>query len=236
MTEMIELDLSDLWRVLIKRIWIIVLCTAIAGAAALVYTVGFIEPQYTAKVTMYVNNKSGENTDYVSSGELTAALRLVGTYVNIINSDSVLEKAANDSGLMMEADQIRSMLSASAVSNTEMFTVSVTCANPQMAADIANAVARVAPDEISKIIEGSSAKIIDYAKVPTRKSSPNNLANVLTGLAIGFLLAVLAVVIIHLADNRVRGERELEQICAVPVLGRIPDLDVEVKSNTVLRR
>ena len=232
MTETIELDLREIWRVLLKRIWIIVLCTVIAGTAVLIYTVNFVPPQYTASVSMYVNNNSGKDSDYISSGDLAVALRLVETYVNIIQSDSVLEKVADDTGLMLTARQIRSMLSASAVGETEMFKVTVTSTNPQMSADIANTIAKIAPGEISTIIEGSTAKIIDYAKVPAEQSGPNYLLNTITGFLCGFLLSVLVIVVAHMADNRVKGEQDLKHLCAVPVLGRIPDLDVVMKKTT----
>ena len=227
MNEMIELDLRDILRVLVKRVWIIALCAVIAGTAALVYTVNFVAPQYTASICMYVNNNSGKDSDYISSNDLSVATKLVATYVNIIRSDAVLEKVVDDAGLMLSASQIRGMVEATAVGKTEMFEVSVTSTNPQMSADIANTIAKIAPDHISSIIEGSTEKIIDYAKVPAQPSGPDYTQNAIMGFSCGLLLAILVIVIIHLADTRVKSDHELKNICRIPVLGRIPNLDTE---------
>ena len=231
MGETIEIDLRELGRVLLKRIWIIVLCTALLGVSVLVYTVSFVSPQYTAGVTMYVNNNSGGDSGYVSSNDLAVAIRLVGTYINIIKSDAVLEKVAEDAGLMLTAGQIRGMMEAETVGDTEMFQILITTPNPQMSADIANTIAKIAPEEISNIIEGSSAKVIDYAKVPTKKSSPNYLTNTVIGMLCGMVISTLAIAAMHLLDMRIKNEQDLERICAAPVLGVIPEMNLENKGS-----
>lgn len=222
MKDGMEIDVSELFKVLLKRAWIIVLCVLLAASVSLVYTANFVTPMYRAQVTMYVNNNSG-NTDTVSSSNLAVAMQLVKTYVNIIQSDTVLEKVIDETGLMLTAGQIRAMLTAESVNDTEMFAVYITSPDPQMSADIANAIAVVAPGEISKIIEGSSAKVIDFAKVPKSRVSPSFTVNTLLGGVIGGVLAVAFFVIQHLADTRIKTEEDLEKICQIPVLGSIPD-------------
>ena len=87
------------------------------------------------------------------------------------------------------------------------------------------------PDEIAAIIEGSSAKIIDYARVPKGRSSPNFTTNTILGAAIGAVLAIAVILIQNLLDLRVRNEEELAKIGSVPVLGVIPDLAIEMKNH-----
>lgn len=230
MTESVEIDLRELFNVLLKRAWIVILCAVIVGTSVLVYTVNFVTPQYKANVTIYVNNNSGKDNTYISSADLAVALRLVSTYVNIIQSNTVLEKVIAEAGMQLTTDQVRNMISAEVVGETEMFRVTVTTPNPQMSADLANAIATVAPDEIAAIIEGSSAKIIDYARVPKGRSSPNYTTNTIIGAFIGAVLAIIVILIQNLLDLRVRNEEELAKICSVPVLGVIPDLAMEVKN------
>ena len=231
MGESVEIDLRELFKVLLKRAWIVILCAVIVGTSVLVYTVNFVTPQYKANVTIYVNNNSGKDSSYISSSDLAVALRLVSTYVNIIQSNTVLEKVIAEAGMQLTTEQVRSMISAEVVGETEMFRVTVTTANPQMSADLANAIAAVAPDEIAAIIEGSSAKIIDYARVPKGRSSPNFTTNTILGAAIGAVLAIAVILIQNLLDLRVRNEEELAKIGSVPVLGVIPDLAIEMKNH-----
>lgn len=231
MNETVEFDLRELVKTVAKRIWIVVLCAVIVGMSVLVYTINFVTPQYQANVTIYVNNNSTGGETYISSSDLAVALRLVTTYVNIIQSNSVLEKVIDEAGLLLSADQVRSMISAEVVGETEMFKVTVTTPNPQMSADLANAIAKVAPDEISTIIEGSSAKIIDYARVPEGRSSPNYVTNTVIGALVGAFLAIAVIIMQNLLDVRVKNEEDLQKIYDIPVLGVIPDLADDTKDK-----
>lgn len=230
MDEMIEIDVKELLRGLWKRAWIIVLCAVLTAAISLVYTVNFITPTYKASVTMYVNNNS-EVSSGMTSSDLAVALQLVNTYVNIIQSDKVLEKVVEETGLNLTAAQIRSMLSAEVVDETEMFRVSIISPNAKMSTDIVNAIASIAPDEISLIVEGSNAKVIDYAKEPTSRHAPSYTGNTVLGGIIGAVLVIAVIVIAMLADNRVKNESDLGKIYNIPVLGVIPDFAETVKQK-----
>jgi capsular polysaccharide biosynthesis protein len=232
MNETVEFDLRDLVTTIVKRIWIVVLCAVIVGASVLAYTVNFVTPQYEAGVTIYVNNNSGRGEGaYISSSDLAVALRLVATYVNIIESNSVLEKVIEEAGLTLTAAQVRGMISAKPVDETEMFKVTVTTPHPQLSADLANAIATVAPGEIAAIIEGSSAKIIDYARVPTSSSSPNYYTNTVLGAFCGAVLAIFVILMQNVLNVRVKNEDDLQKICDIPVLGLIPDMSNSMKGN-----
>lgn len=231
MNENIELDLRDIFKVLLKRAWIIVLCAVILATSVCVYTMNFVTPKYEASVTMYVNNNTGKNSNNISSSDLAVALRLVSTYVNIIQSNKVLEKVIAETGMNLSVGQVRGMISAEVVDETEMFRVRVATSNPQVSADIANAIAAVAPGEISEIIEGSSAKVIDYARVPTSRSSPNYVSSAMLGAVAGAVLAAAVIVLCTVLDTRIKHEEDLKKICDVPVLGVIPDLSVDKKKQ-----
>lgn len=232
MSETLEIDLRDFLKNLVKRIWLVALCAVILGTAVFVYTKNFVAPKYQASVSMYVNNNSGKDSTYISSSDLAVALRLVATYVNIIQSDSVLDKVIQETRLPLTTAQVRSMISAHVVDETEMFKVTVTTPNPQMSADLANAIASFAPAVISEIIEGSNAKIIDYARVPKSSTSPNYMTSAVLGAIVGAALAVLAILIQTLLDVRIKNEEDLAKICNIPVLGIIPDLSVDPKTSS----
>ena len=232
MNETIELDLKEIGMVLIKRLWVIILCAAIVGLSVLTYTVNFVAPTYKANVTMYVNNSSGVNGQYMSSSDLAVAQRLVETYINIIASHTVLEKVVNASGLDITADELRGMLAAAAVGETEMFKISVIAKDPKMAADLANVIAEVAPGEITKIIPGSTAKVVDYARIPQNRYAPSYSSSAIMGFLVGGVLAAAFVMAQYLLDNRITKKEDLEKICNVAALGAIPAVDLENRTTT----
>lgn len=231
MKEGLEISLLELLRVLLKKAWLIILAALIGSLIFWGCTVNFVEPQYKASITMYVNSNSNQEGNYLSSSDLSVAVRLVNTYINIIESDRVLEKVVAETGAQLEHNALRKMIYAAAVNETEMFEVTVTSGDAQLSADLANAIAKVSPEVISQIIKGSSAEIIDYAKVPQTYISPNYTQSAILGFLIGALLAVAAIVIAHMLDVRIKSEEDLTGLFSVPVLGSIPDVIEIVKHS-----
>lgn len=230
-----EINLQEMLYAILNKIWLVVIAALVGGILMFVYTSYFVTPMYSASVTMYVNNSTKLNGDdminYITSSDLATSERLVTTYVSILKSNTVMEKVSDNvmetTGIRIPAVTIRNAMSAGAVSETEVFTVRISYSDPKMAATIANAIATVAPDEIGTIVEGSSTKVIDYAKVPTAPYSPNTTTNVALGLVGGIVFAIVLIVIMEMLDVRVRGEEDLAQLSDAPVLGVIPDFDVE---------
>ncbi len=185
-----------------------------------------VTPLYQANITVYVNNvRSGERIDYISGSNLQASQQLVNTYSNIIKSDTVLSKVAEEAGVDYMPDEMRKILTTKQVGETEMFNVYIVHPDPAEAAHIANAVATVAPAEIEGFVEGSSAKIIDYAKVPDKRFSPSYSRSAVLGAAVGGILALAYVTIRCLLDVRIKEEEDLTALFALPVLGQIPSFD-----------
>ena len=225
MNETVEIDLREIGRLLLKRAWLIVLCAVMLGGFALAYTVNFVTPMYQATTTLYVNN----NTEYenssnkVNSTDLAVALRLVNSYVDIVRREVVMSAVIDKLQMNISPAALRGMVSAQVQGETEIFSVTVTSPNPQMSADVANAIADVAPGIISGIISGSQAKVIDYARVPGGRSSPNYSSSAVLGALIGAALAILVIILADRMDVRLKSEEDLEKLSGVPVLGVIPD-------------
>lgn len=231
MDETVELDLREIFRAVRKKAWMVLLCALLVGALVFTYTFCFVAPLYQSSVTIYVNNGTGNNSGSISSTDLAVAIRLVNTYVNILKSDTVLEKVVENARVEYTAQDIRKMITAEPVEETEMFKVMVTAPDPNEAARIANSVAAVAPSEIASIIDGSAAKIIDYAKVPTSRHSPSYAVNTVIGIVVGALLAVIALALCEVLDTHVKGADDLARISPVPVIGMIPDITEEANTS-----
>ena len=219
----LEIDLQKLLMAYLSKWWQILASAGAAALAALIFTMNFITPMYQAKITVYVNNLSSDQVvEYITNTNLATAQRLVNTYVNIIQSDTVLEKVAQASGMDLTADDIRRMMSAAQVDGTELFDVVVTHPDPEQAAQLANAIAEVAPGEIAQFVEGSSTKIIDYAKVPQSPSSPSLSRNFVLGGLLGGVAAVAYLTLRFLLDVRIKDEEDLNALFEIPVLAQIP--------------
>ena len=229
MSENVELGLQDFLKFLAKRIWIILLCGLLLGSSTLLYSTSVLKPEYEASVSIYVNNASGQEGGRISSSDLQVAMRLVATYINIIQSDTVLDKVIETCGVNLDASQLREMISAKSIGETEMFRVTVRSHNPQMSMDLANVIAEIAPGVINQFIVGSTTQVIDWAKLPKSPCGPNYTLNTMLGAMIGIVLAVIGLVIYMLVDTRIKGEEDIAKICTIPVMGVIPNLSTDSK-------
>ena len=229
----LEIDLQKLLWAYLSRWWLIVGLAVVVGAASLYYTINCITPLYQASVKIYVNNiRAEQRVEYITGSNLETAQQLVKTYVTILQSDTVLEQVANAAGMEVSAQQIRGAMSARQVNETEVFSVTITHADPQTAAYLANAIAAIAPEAIAEFVEGSSTKIIDYAKVPTASSSPNHSRNTVLGGMVGGMTAALYVTLRFLLDVRVKDEEDLLALFDLPVLAQIPVFTANNKNRS----
>lgn len=227
MNETVEINLKEIGHGLLKRAWIIVLCAVLVGAAVLIYTITCVTPLYENHVKLYVNSNYNSESDSISSTDLAVALRLVNSYSIIIREDKVLEEVAkelNQQGWKVKSSQLKNMITTSVEAETEILKVTVRSNNPELSADVANAVANIAPDVISqRFIKGSYAEPLNEAKVNNRRCSPNYITSTLIGAVAGAMLAAVAILVYMHFDVHVKNEAVLESICKAPVLGVIPD-------------
>ena len=226
-----EIDLKSLAKDIMKRAWIIALCAVIVAVSSLVYNKNFVEKTYKAEITMYVVNKTTTEGSGMSSQNLAVALQLTKSYVKLIQTDRVLDKVVEKAEMTsVTAADIRKMMTVEVVDETEVFKVSIVSRNPRMSADIANAIASIAPDEIWQITGGSSVEVVDYAKVPTTHYAPNYTTVTIWGGLAGAVLAIAVIAIFLLSDTRIKGKEDLEEISQIPVLGAIPDFNEVAKA------
>ena len=225
----LEIDVLELARALWKKAWAILLVAVIVAGSVLACTVVFIKPKYTAQTLLYVNSSNislGSAKVSISASELSAAQSLVDTYIVILKTRTTLNDVIAQSGVPYTYEEIieNNMIQAEAVNSTEVFAIEVTSTDPKEAETLANTIGAVLPNKIASIVEGSSARIVDYAVVPSKKSSPNLTKNTLIGFVLGAFLAAAAVVVEKLMDTKVRDTDYLKQTYDIPVLAVIPDL------------
>jgi capsular exopolysaccharide synthesis family protein len=71
---------------------------------------------------------------------------------------------------------------------------------------------------------GTSVRIIDTAKPPTKPAGPKRGLNTLLGAIVGLMVGVTAAYVVEQLDNTVRSAEEAGQLLGAPVLGVIPRL------------
>lgn len=232
--DVLEVDIKRVFTAVWKRAWMICLSAILCGVLALLITLNFITPMYQSTAMFYVNNGAisvGDASFSLSSGDITAAKSLVDTYIVILNSRACLNDVIDYSDLDCSYEELKGMIKAASVNETEVFQVVVTSSDPAEAETIANAIAYILPKRISSIVEGTSANIVDYAVEAASPSSPNRASNTILGFLIGGALSTLVIAIREIFDITIRTEEDLTQCVKHPILATVPDMTASSKSG-----
>lgn len=223
----IEIDFKKIFEMIKQKLVYIILITVIGAVASGCITNFFITPQYTASIQLYAWS-NGEHiitpSNNITPNEIEASQMLINTYLVAIQSDTFIEKVADQVDGNITANQIKKMLSCSSIDETTIFKVSITSTDPKQAAEIANVIADVCPDELVRILKVGGVEIVDYAKEPTRPSSPNTRKNILIGAAAGFILSFAFFFLKDMFDTSINDENDLKREFDIPIIGTIPKL------------
>lgn len=175
-----------------RRLLWILLSAVLAGILAVFLGRICWPPQYTATGSFYVYFPGGETADpATASAALSASQKLVRTCLVLLKSDRVLEQATSRMGPGYTPEDLRRMLSAVCLEETEALSISVTHEDPQTAMEMVNAILDTAPAKILRIVHTGGMEIIDRAGLPERPDAPSAWQNGVLGAFLGALVACL---------------------------------------------
>lgn len=223
-----DLTIRDILGVLAKKWWIIAICTLVGAGASLAYSVLLIKPVYKAEATFYVTYTSqlSSQSTYQDS---QYAQDLVNEYIVVLTSDPFLENVRQASELSYSAEAIKKMLELGPVevnnNATKFFKVTVTCPNQTDALSIARSIMDLAPDEIIRVMDAGSVKLLSAD--PLVKQAGSSFGPVqLTLLGALALLVISAVVVVltDIFDFRIKGPDDIEKHYNIPLLGSVPNI------------
>jgi capsular polysaccharide biosynthesis protein len=218
----IQIDLRRILFAVWNHIWMVLISGALIGGIALGYAYFMVTPTYSSSVQLYVNNQP-ENSPGFSSSQLQASQILADTYMVILESRVVLEKVNEVAGLKYTYGQLKSMVTAAAVNETDVFNVTVTATNPDHAYKLAKAIEEVLPSRIDEIVDGSSVRVVDMAVKNTKPVGPVYSRYALLGVMIGFALSLILVVLVEVTNTTVQTEDYLTTTYKdLPLLAVIP--------------
>jgi len=222
-----ELTLNNMLFLLARRWFWILLCTVAGFSAFLLYSLFIITPKYTSSAELYVRNvataaPAGDGA--IETGDLSTATRLVDTYIVVLQNDAVEAQVVGALDNKITVSQLHQSVSLSAVNGTEILRVTARTEDPALSAEICNAVAKIAPEVLKRVVQAGSVEVISAAKPAAAPSEPNIPRNGALGALIGFTLSLAVVFLLFTLDHTVKGAEDLQKRTDIPVLGEIPGL------------
>lgn len=219
-----ELDLKELFMLFWNRKVTIILMIAIFIVAGIIYTMEFVTPVYTSSTTLLLakSDSSTDKTDTITTTDITLNSKLVSTYSTLVQSKSVLRQVISNLGMNLNEEELKNNIEVSQEKNTEIIRISVTNENAATAEKVANETARVFIQKVADIYKINNVQIVDQAEISTIPSNVNHTKDVIMFACVGFILAVIYVIIANMLDTTIKSAEEIEKNFKVPVLASIP--------------
>lgn len=231
-----EINLVELFFYLRKRIIVIAAVVVFFAIIGFLGTALFSTPEYTASTRIYVLNRADEaNVQYT---DLQVSAYLLKDYQVLITGKNVTKAVINKLQLNMSPSQLASMISVTAPDNTRILQIGITDTDPQRAALIANTVREEAAVQLKQIMQVNAVTLVYEADVPTAPSSPSAGRNAILAAAIGLVVIVGILTLLHIWDDTIRTEEDAERYLGLSTLGVIPqsaDLGTANKGKTSRR-
>lgn len=225
-----DIDFRDLGGLLLRRIWILILCFALCFGY-IYYTKETVKvPLYTASASMFVSN-SNDVKYYYSTSDTFNAQKLIETCSVVIKTNKVIDQVVERLDGKYSAGAIRSSINVTSVDETEVMKITCTTDDPYKSAEICNAILDVVPDILKECIKVGAAEILDEAQIPTVKTNLPSIRQPLIYGAAAAAVAAIIIVVAYLLDTRIKSKEEITAQYGIPVLSDIPNFNVKAKER-----
>ena len=223
-----EINLKDILYYFKKNCFIIIELVLLAIIVAEVY-IGFFEKTlYKSDTTILVYN---EQTEHVTTNEITLNNQLVKTYSQIIKSRKVLSKVIRELSLNYNISQLSSMITVSSVNDTQIIRITVVNEDNKKAKQIANTLARIFSEEVAEIYKLDNVSIVDEAIIAKEPFNINGIKTLIIAVILGIALGSAIVFVKYYFDDTIKTIEEVEKSLNLPIMGVVPKYNIKSKES-----
>lgn len=227
-----EINLRDFFEYFQKKFLVILLITLVIIAGGLIYSLYFKVPQYKATATIVLASDNTSSST-ITQSDITINKNLVSTYAEIVKSKSVLNQVISDLHLGYEYSDLAKKISVSAVSDTQIISITMTDTNANNSYIIANDVAKVFKTKVEEIYNIENVSILDYAEEPSQPANINIIKDTVIYVCAGVLVSLIYLFISIYFDRNVKSVSDVEKSTELPIMGSIRDGSEEIKSKKI---
>ena len=215
----VEIDLGELFHAIWSKIWIIIAVLFVSVAVVGNITYFLINPTYTATSTVYLLPR--EN-DSLSQTEMQIGTQMTSDAAKLAKSKSVLDPVLKELKLESDFDELLRIVSVNNPTDTRLIELSAESEDPQLAADIANAMANSLCEQVATIMQTDRPTIAEKATAPDKPSAPSMIKNVVLAALFSLFLSVALIILNFIRDDTIKTPEDVEKFLQLNTLASIP--------------
>ena len=215
----IEIDLKEMFFLLLSHWKSIFLAILIGGVLFGAYHALLVRPSYQADAEIYITNTDS----VITFSDLQMSAALTDDYVRIIKSRVVLNRVIRELQLDLDYKELSELVEVNNPDSTHIIEIIVTCDDLELSRNIANALLNVSVDQIYQIIGSSEPTVIDYSEAEAVEDVTPSLAKyMIIGGLLGAVLVCAVLIVRMLMDTTMHSEEDVDRYLQLPVLASVP--------------
>lgn len=221
-----EIKFGEIFNTLWKKKIEIILIICIFTTIGVVYSFSFVTPKYTSSITMVLvsTNNDNEMNSTITTTDINLNSKLISTYSKLIKSKTVLKEVISNLGLSISIDSLKNSISVQSINKTELIEVKVSNQNNELAAQIANEIAKVFKEKVKEMYNINNVEIMSEAKVESEPSNINHKKDIIVFAILGMIISSIYIAFVNMLDTTIKNSETIEEEFGLPVLASIPIL------------
>ncbi len=218
-TEEMEIDLKEIFLLLLSKWWIILLSGLILAGVVGTYNKFFVTPMYSSTTQLVI---VGSTSTITSLTDLQIGSSLTKDYIMVVKSRPVVEKVIENLKLDMSYEQLLSRVQVTNEAETRILSISITDADPYMAKQIVDQFALVSKTRIAELMDIAEPGILSAGVVNENKVSPTTAKNAAIGGLLGIVLCMGVFIVRFLLDDTIKSSEDIEKYLGLTTLAILP--------------
>ena len=214
--------IEELIKILKKRWKMIVSITIISTIFSVFMSFYIISPKYEASTKVFIGKENSKDAKY-SDNDVNMYQKLLKTYVEVISTNNLVEKAIDKEGLDITSEEVLKGLTVAPRADTQILEIKYISEDRILAKDVVDSITDEFIESSTELIPNGDVKIIDKVKIPERPVSPNKKMNIAIAFLLGLMISVGLSFLLDAMNNTLKTKEELERILGLPVIGTIPN-------------
>ena len=232
-----ELSLLELFKVLRKHIFMILISMILGAGLSSAFMIFFVDEIYKSEAQLIVNQNSNIDKEVaaVQYNDLQTSISLINTYSDIIKSQSLLQEVSNSLNNEISVLALRQNLTVEQSPDSQSFMIKANLGSPDLAQRVVATVTEKFIDVLPKIYQDNTTNVyvLSDASYNSDRVSPSLFRYIVIGAILGLLLSLIMVFIREINDNTIRNEDFLMSIGLVN-LGEVNRLSKDERKHARL--
>ena len=219
-----NINIKEVTTFLLRKLWLILAILAVVVAGGEIYSNILKTPLYESNTNVVLISDNSTKTE-ITNNDVTLSNNLVKTYSEIVKSRNVLSKVIENLHLDESYESLKSQVTVSSVTSTQLISIKISDKDPKKAKEIADELGKVFKAEIKEIYKIDNVQIVDEAVEANSPYNINIVKESIIYLVAGLVLGVGAAYLLFIMDKTIKDTDTVEKKLGLTVMGVVPEVE-----------